>query len=191
MKRILTLIFVTFVTFSGFSQTIVNRDPQIKKMVDEISSANIENTVRKLVSFHTRHNLSEQNNPENGIGAAWNWIKAEMEKSIPSSGGRLTVKFEDYSVGGAGQRISKETKLKNVIATLKGTDPSDDRKILISAHLDSRAALDNDNTGFAPGANDDGSGIAAILELVRIMSAQKFPATIVARLTPAFFLTYS
>jgi Zn-dependent M28 family amino/carboxypeptidase len=179
MKRILTLIFVTFVTFSGFSQTIVNRDPQIKKMVDEISSANIENTVRKLVSFHTRHNLSEQNNPENGIGAAWNWIKAEMEKSIPSSGGRLTVKFEDYSVGGAGQRISKETKLKNVIATLKGTDPSDDRKILISAHLDSRAALDNDNTGFAPGANDDGSGIAAILELVRIMSAQKFPATIV------------
>jgi Zn-dependent M28 family amino/carboxypeptidase len=179
MKRILTLIFVTFVTFPGFSQTIVNRDPEIKKMVDEISAANIENTVRKLVSFHTRHNLSEQDNKDNGIGAAWNWIKAEMEKSIPSSGGRLTVKFEDYTVGGTGQRISKETKLKNVIATLKGTDPSDDRKILISAHLDSRAALDNDNTGFAPGANDDGSGIATILELVRIMSAQKFSATIV------------
>lgn len=179
MKKILILIFVTFVTFPSFSQTIVNRDPEIKKMVNEISSENIEQTVRKLVSFHTRHNLSEQNNPEKGIGAAWNWIKEEMEKSIPASGGRLSVKFEEYTVGGNGQRITKETKLKNVVATLQGTDPDDDRKILISAHLDSRAALDNDNINFAPGANDDGSGIAAVLELVRIMSKRKFPATIV------------
>jgi Zn-dependent M28 family amino/carboxypeptidase len=131
------------------------------------------------VSFHTRHNLSVQSDPAKGIGASWNWIKSEMEKSIPSSGGRLEVKFEDYSVGGPGQRIAKPLKLKNVVATLRGTDPSDDRKILVSAHLDSRAALDNDSTSFAPGANDDGSGIAAILEMIRIMSPQKFSATIV------------
>lgn len=161
------------------SQVIINRDPEIKKMVDEISRERIEQTVRKLVSFHTRHNLSDQNNPAQGIGAAWNWIKAEMEKSIPVSGGRLTVSYIEYTVGGPDQRIKTETKLKNVVAELKGTDPADDRKILISAHLDSRAATDNDNTSYAPGANDDGSGIAAILELVRIMSARKFPATIV------------
>ncbi len=148
-------------------------------MVDEISKERIEQYVRKLAGFHTRHNLSVQNDPARGIGAAWNWIKTEMEKSISASGGRLEVKFEEYSVGGQGQRIPTATTLKNVIATLRGTDPLDDRKILISAHLDSRAATDSDNTGFAPGANDDGSGIAAILELVRIMSSRNFPATIV------------
>ena len=82
-----------------------------------------------------------------------------MEKYIPVSEGRLTVKFEDYSAGGKGQRITHETKLKNVVATLKGINPDDDRIILISAHLDSRAAVDNDSTGFAPGANDDASGV--------------------------------
>jgi len=148
-------------------------------MVEEVSREKIEQHVRKLVSFHTRHNMSLQNDPSKGIGAAWNWIKSEMEKSIPASDGRLEVKFEEYTVGGEGQRIPMETNLKNVVATLKGTDPGDDRKILISAHLDSRAALDADNTGFAPGANDDGSGVAAILELVRIMSVRKFPATMV------------
>jgi len=179
MKRIaFSFVLLTFVYVSG-AQTIINRDPEIKKMVDDISKDKIEQHVRKMVSFHTRHNLSEQNDPAKGIGAAWNWIKTEMEKSISVSGGRLEVKFEEYTVGGQGQRISQEIKLKNVVATLKGTDPNDDRIIIISAHLDSRAALDNDNTGFAPGANDDGSGVATILELVRIMSTKKFSATIV------------
>jgi hypothetical protein len=179
MKKPLSIFILLIITYISSAQTIINRDPEIKKMVDEISKEKIEQYVRKMVSFHTRHNLSEQNDPVKGIGAAWNWIKAEMEKSIPASGGRLTVEFVDYSVGGQGQRIPQVTKLKNVVATLKGTNPNDDRILIISAHLDSRAALDNDNTSFAPGANDDGSGIAAILELVRIMSERKFVATIV------------
>jgi len=179
MKRTILLVILLPIMLSTQAQTIINRDPEIKKMVDEISREKIEQHVRKMVSFHTRHNLSDQNNPTEGIGAAWNWIKAEMEKNIPASGGRLEVKFEEYTVGGQGQRIAQETKLKNVVATLKGTDPNDDRMILISAHLDSRAAADNDNKSFAPGANDDGSGVAAILELVRIMSVRKFSATIV------------
>jgi hypothetical protein len=177
-KTVSLLLLITLTCFSG-AQTIINRDPEIKNMVDDISKDKIEQHVRKMVSFHTRHNLSEQNDPAKGIGASWNWIKTEMEKNISTSGGRLEVKFEEYTVGGKGQRISQETKLKNVVATLKGTDPNDDRIIIISAHLDSRAALDNDNTGFAPGANDDGSGVAAILELIRIMSTRKFSATIV------------
>jgi hypothetical protein len=179
MKK--TFTFLIIISFSLFctAQTIINRDPEIKKMVDEISKEKIEQHVRKMVSFQTRQNMSLKDNPIIGIGAAWNWIKSEMEKSIPSSGGRLEVKFEEYSVGGKGQRIPYVLKLKNVVATLKGTDPNDDRKIVISAHLDSRAALDNDSTGIAPGANDDGSGVAAILELIRIMSTRKFSATIV------------
>ena len=148
-------------------------------MVDEISGDNLEQYVRKLAGFHTRHNLSVQDDPVRGIGAAWNWIKAEMEKNIPASGGRLQVRFEEYSVGGQGQRIPNEIKLRNVVATLKGTDPEDDRIIMMSAHLDSRATADSDNTGYAPGADDDASGVAAILELLRIMAPHKFPATIV------------
>lgn len=179
MKKAAFLFISVFFIPSLWSQTIINRDPEISRMISEISSENLERYVNKLVSFHTRHNLSVKDDPSVGIGAAWNWIKSELEKSIPVSGGRLEVKFEEYTVGGQGQRISRPVTLKNVVAYLKGTDPADDRKFIISAHLDSRAALDNDSTSFAPGANDDGSGVAAILELVRIMSARKFPATIV------------
>jgi hypothetical protein len=179
MKRYLLISILTIFVPIPYSQTIVNRDPEIKKMVDEISRDKIEQSVRKLVSFHTRHNMSDKNNPKEGIGAAWNWIRSEMSMNIPASEGRLDVRFEEYTVGGKGQRIPHQLNLKNVVATLKGTDPADDRIIVISAHLDSRAALDNDSTGYAPGANDDGSGVAAILELIRIMSTRKFSATIV------------
>jgi hypothetical protein len=179
MKGLFTFLFLSAFVFVCNGQVIINRDPEISKMTDSVSSKRIEQDIRKLVSFHTRHNLSDQNNPTQGIGAAWNWIKSEMEASVPRSGGRLEVKFEEYTAGGKGERITEPLKLKNVVATLKGTDPGDNRVIVISAHLDSRATLINDNTGFAPGANDDGSGIAAILELVRIMSARKFPATII------------
>ena len=179
MKKLLLLLFFFNLILLSSAQSIINRDPEIKKMVDEISKEKIEQYVRKLVSFHTRHNMSLQNDPSQGIGAAWNWIKSEFEKNIEASGGRLDVKFEEYSVGGKGQRIPHQVKLKNVVATLKGTNPDDDRIIVISAHLDSRATLDNDSTGYAPGANDDGSGVAAILELVRIMSTRKFSSTIV------------
>jgi Zn-dependent M28 family amino/carboxypeptidase len=179
MKKTLPIFLLFLLPYLAGAQTIIKRDPEIKKMVDEISKEKIEQYVRKMVSFQTRHNLSEQRDPAKGIGAVWNWIKSEMEKNIPSSDGRLTVEFADYTAGGKGERISKETKLKNVVATLKGTDPNDDRILIISAHLDSRAALDNDSTGFAPGANDDGSGVAAVLELVRIMSGREFSGTII------------
>jgi hypothetical protein len=179
MKKTLLVPIILFISCLTGAQTIINRDPEIKKMADEISRERIEQHVRKLVSFYTRQNMSEQNDPAKGIGASWNWIKAEMEKYIPQSEGRLRVNFEEYTTGGQGQRIPQEIKLKNVVATLKGIDPNDDRIIIISAHLDSRAAADNDNQSFAPGANDDGSGVAAILEIIRIMSTRKFPATIV------------
>lgn len=180
MKKYLsTLVLILIVTTTSLAQTTVKRDSEIKKMVDEISRDNIEKIVRKLVSFHTRNNLSDQTNPDQGIGASWNWIKSEMEKSIPSSNGRLTVDFVGYKVGGEGQRIKTEIELQNVVATLKGINPTDDRIFLISAHLDSRAANNNDKEVFAPGANDDASGVAAIMELVRIMSKKEFSGTII------------
>src|SRR5665647_156876 len=131
MKRYSLILFFLILVLTSNAQTIMIRDPEIKKMTDEISKENIEQYVRKMASFHTRHNMSEQNDPVRGIGAAWNWIKAEMEKSIAASGGRLEVKFEEYTVGGKGERIPHPVKLKNLVAILKGTDPGDDRKIII------------------------------------------------------------
>ena len=179
MKRypLLVLVMILSLQFAS-AQEIIRRDPLISKMVEEISRDNIEAHIQKLVSFHTRHNLSVQDNPETGIGAAWNWVKEEIEKYIPGSAGRLSVDFVNYTVGGEGQRINREIELKNVVATLEGTYTGDDRVLVISAHLDSRVENNYDSTSFAPGANDDGSGVAAILELIKIMSPHEFPATI-------------
>jgi len=179
MKKYLFLATVLILSIQlATAQEIIRRDPIISNMVEEISRDNIEAYIEKLVSFHTRHNLSAQDDPEKGIGAAWNWVKQEIEQYIPGSGGRLSVEFVNYSVGGEGQRIDRQIELRNVIATLQGTDPGDDRILIMSAHLDSRVEDNYDATTFAPGANDDGSGVAAILELVRIMSKHEFPATI-------------
>ncbi|MFO7574566.1 MAG: M20/M25/M40 family metallo-hydrolase [Bacteroidales bacterium] len=179
MKRNLILIAVVIFGIQlATAQTIIKRDPAIHQMAGQISAQEIEQNILKLVSFHSRHNLSQQDHQEIGIGASWNWIKQEFESYIPDSEGRLMVEFDEYTTGGQKQRLPDEVLLKNVIATLKGTNPDDDRIILIIAHLDSRAARDLDNTTFAPGANDNGSGVAAILEMARIMSRHKFSATI-------------
>lgn len=180
MRKVLMALIVTVLVIPfANGQTIIKKDPEIARMVNEISAAKIEQHVRKLVSFGTRHNMSEQNSSTTGIGASWNWIKSEFESYIPSSGGRLTVEFDEYKTGGERQRIPQEITLKNVVATLKGTDPTDTRIILMSAHLDSRAARDIDNTSLAPGANDDASGVAAMLEIARIISVRGYPATII------------
>jgi hypothetical protein len=179
MKKLIPLFIFLIAATAIRSQTIVSRDPDIAGMIADISSERLEQHVRTLAGFHTRHNLSTQTDPSKGIGAAWRWIKTEMEKNIPASGGRLEVKYVDYTVGGQGQRITRPVTLKNVVATLRGTDSSNDRKIIISAHFDSRVQLDNDSTSYAPGADDDASGIATILELIRIMAGEEFPATIV------------
>ena len=118
-------------------QTSARLNPQIEKIVSEISAANIEANIRKLVSFGTRHTMSEQDNPTRGIGAARRWIKEEFEKYSREAGGRLQV-TEDEFMQPAGGRITKETKLVNVVATLPGVQAeSKDRLLVVSGHYDS------------------------------------------------------
>ena len=178
-KAICLLIIACSVFHNAGAQTIVKQDPVISGMVSEISGKEIEKTIRDLVSFKTRHNMSSQGNKEYGIGAAWEYVYNRFSSNIAASDGRLKVEYVEYTAGGKGSRIPHNLKLRNVVATLKGTDPDDTRIILISAHLDSRVEGDTDSTGFAPGADDDGSGIAALVEMVRIMSKRAFSATIV------------
>ena len=160
------------------AQTIVS-DPEIKKMVSEVSASNMENTVRKLVSFGTRHTLSDTKSNTRGIGAAQRWVKSEFDKYAKESNGRLSAEIDYFTVKADGKRIATDSQLGNVMATLKGTDPTDNRVLIISGHLDSRASDVMNTTIDAPGANDDGSGVAAVMEISRIMSKREFPFTII------------
>src|SRR4029078_6956364 len=99
------------------------RDPQIAKIVSEIDSRRIESTIRKLVSFGTRNSLSDQNDPQRGIGAARDWLFAEFQKAAAQSNGRMTVEKQTFEQAKA-QRVPQPTMLTNVVATLKGTAPA-------------------------------------------------------------------
>lgn len=156
------------------------RDPEITRIISEIDARNIERTVRKLVSFGTRNTLSEQNNPTRGIGAARDWIYNQFLSLQEQSGGRLAVEKQTFEQPVA-RRVPRPTMITNVVATLRGTQPaSENRLYVVSGHYDSMCNLDaTDASCDAPGANDDASGTAAVLEMARVMSKYKFDATII------------
>jgi len=177
------LIFLCSVSFLCsdfvFAQKTVVKDVQISEMLSEVSPANLETIIKKLVSFHTRHTLSDTLSKTTGIGAARNWIKSEFEKYGKASGNRLQVSFDKFTQPADGRRITSPVVLKNVIAVLPGTDPNDKRMLMVSGHYDSRVTDVMNVKDFAPGANDDASGVAAVMEMCRIMSKHKFSSTLV------------
>ena len=155
------------------------RNRTIANIVREIDARNIEASIRKLVSFGTRNTLSEQNDPKRGIGAARDWLYAEFLKAAEASQGRMTVEKQSYEQPKA-QRIPQPTIITNVVATLKGSQPeSTDRIYVVSGHYDSMCGSPTDGKCDAPGANDDASGTAAVLEMARAMAKYEFEATIV------------
>jgi len=162
----------------------VARNGQIAKIVMEIDPRNIENTIRKLVSFGTRNTLSEQNNPNRGIGAARDWLYGEFMKAAQSSGGRMTVEKQTFEQPKTA-RVPQPTMLTNIVATLKGTQPeSSNRVYVVSGHYDSMCTSPTDAKCDAPGANDDASGTAAVLEMARVMAKYSFDATIIFMTVP-------
>lgn len=183
MKTSLLLLTVLTIFFQQV-QLPSKTHPGIEKIVTEISSQNIEKTIKKLVSFGTRHTLSDQESPTRGIGAARRWIKSEFDRYAAESGGRLIV-TEDEFVQPPTQRVPREVKLVNVVATLPGIQAeSKDRVYVVSGHYDSICSPQNDVTCEAPGANDDASGTAAVMEMARVMSRYQFDATIVFMTVP-------
>ncbi|HEU5052793.1 MAG TPA: M20/M25/M40 family metallo-hydrolase [Hanamia sp.] len=177
MKQLLSAIFI-FLSGLSYSQTIINRDPEIEQMVKEVSADSLQSYINTLVSFGTRSTLSNQTNSQEGIGAARNWVLQKFNEFAKNSDGRLSAKIDTTTIA-AGSRNNRKIILGNVMATLKGTDPNDHRILIISGHLDSRRSNVMDSTADAPGANDDGSGTAAVIECARIMSHHSFPATII------------
>ncbi len=169
---------ITKATRRSSSQS-ASRNQQISRMVQEIDARNVERTIRKLVSFGTRNTLSAQDDPQRGIGAARDWLFDEFSKVAEQSGGRMHVQKQTFEQPKAA-RVPVPTTITNIVATLSGTQPeSESRTYVVSGHYDSMCTSPTDSTCDAPGANDDASGTAAVLEMARVMAKYKFDATII------------
>jgi hypothetical protein len=159
------------------AQRRLSRD--LREMLAEISPHNIEQTVLGLCAFGTRHTLSSQTDPQRGIGAARDWLLGQFQKVAAASGGRMTVELQSF-VQPVSSRIPVPTVITNVVATLPGSDPaSRNRVYVMSGHYDSRVTDVMDAAKDAPGADDDASGVAAVLECARVMATRQFDATLV------------
>lgn len=176
MKKLVPLILLLCCSHLKAQQPVV--DPQISGFVKNANKDSLRANVEKMVSFGTRHTMSSTTDPKRGIGAARNWVLAKFRHYAKNSGGRMEVYLQNQDLQPDGKRINKVTNLGNAIALLKGTDPNDKRIIIMSGHLDSRVSDVMDAQSDAPGANDDASGVAAVIEAARVLSTSKFPASI-------------
>ena len=176
MRHILFAFALMLFASQAFGQQVVIRNPEIQQLVQQVNVDSLKKYTEKLASFHSRHTLNTD--AKNGMIAAQNYVKAKFTEFASKSKGRMTANIEEFVVPGDGRRIVADAKVGNVIARLAGTNPNDPRIIVISGHLDSRNKDVMDAAGAAPGANDDGSGVALVLELARILASTEFPATL-------------
>ena len=158
------------------ARTPVAEHPLLHQLAAEVRAERMRADIQTMVDFGTRHTLSETRSETRGIGAARRWVQREFEAISRDCGGCLTVVTPSDTV--TGRRVPTPTEVVNVVAIQRGTgDPN--RVIVISGHLDSRVTDVMNFTDDAPGANDDASGVAAVLEAARILSKHRFDATLV------------
>ena len=143
---------------------------------DAAAPERMRSLVERLVSFGTRHTLSDPDDPERGIGAARRWGASEFERYSSDCGNCLEVtRISDTFTG---ERAPGGVVVEDVLAIQRGTEWPD-RVIIIQGHIDSRVSDPMDFTSDAPGANDDGSGTALVLEAARVLSRERHRSTIV------------
>ena len=142
----------------------------------QVSPDRLRADVAQLVSFGTRHTLSSDSDPERGIGAARRWAADEFRRTSKACGNCLEVVLPESTVSGA--RIPAPVRLVDVVAIQRGTERPDE-VVIVQGHIDSRASDVMDAVSDAPGANDDASGTALVLEAARVLSQRRFPSTIV------------
>lgn len=153
----------------------------LHRLAGEIQPGRMRADIQSMVGFGTRHTLSETQSETRGIGAARRWAQAQLESVSSECNGCLTIVTPSDTVSGA--RIPTPTEIVNVVAIQRGRpveqggDPN--RVIIISGHIDSRVTDVMNFTDDAPGANDDASGVAAVLEAARVLSRHRFDATLV------------
>jgi hypothetical protein len=178
-RAFLTLLLCLGTALPARAAETAARNPAIESILAAISPQRIEARIRKLASFHTRHTLSETASETRGIGAARRWIKAELEACSKAAGGALQVAFDAFTQPPA-RRVPHPVEIVNVVATLPGMQPgAQERHYVVSGHYDSMPSNVMDPEGHAPGANDDASGVAAVMEIACAMAAHRFDATLI------------
>src|SRR4051794_15688914 len=151
-------------------------DAQLRAIIAPVSQVKLRHTIESLVSFGTRHTLSSQTDPKRGIGAALEWTRREFQSYSADCGNCLTI--VDPAETFTGARIPTPTRVRDMVTIQRGTERPND-VVIIQGHIDSRVTDILNATSDAPGANDDGSGVAAVMEAARVLSKHKFPGTIV------------
>lgn len=177
MKKIIFILVFIPLFFSA--QQTVSRDPEIANYVSQVNTDSLKSHINKLVSFGTRHTMSSTEDSKKGIGVARNWVLSKFKNYAKNTDGRMEVFLQHQTIEPDGKRINQPTDLGNAIAIMHGTNSADKRIFMISGHLDSRVSNVLNAKDNAPGANDDGSGVGAVIETARILSESKFPATII------------
>ena len=145
---------------------------------DQVSEQRLRGDVEKLVSFGTRHTLSVQDDPRRGIGAAVDWGLDEFRRIGKACGNCLEVLPVGEVIPADGRRIPVDTLIRNAVAIQRGSERLNE-VVIVQGHIDSRVSDVMDATSDAPGANDDGSGTALVLEAARVLSGSKYPTTII------------
>ncbi|KFZ29793.1 peptidase M28 [Pseudidiomarina atlantica] len=180
MTKLTVLAVALGMSFAAAAQgqSITYKDQaDLHDIAAAVSAERIEQDITKLVSFGTRHTLSETESDTRGIGAARRWIKAEFDKISAACGGCLEVYYQSEVISGEA-RIPDATEVVSVIAVQRGKiDPS--RYVIMSGDIDSRVTDVMDFESDAPGANDNASGVAGTLEAARVLSQYEFAGTIV------------
>ena len=179
-KSSVALLFLAIFNHSAQAQSLTvppNEHPVLRTIQASVDANRIKKDVTQLVDFGTRHTLSEVKSDEKGIGAARRWIKSEFDKISAQCGGCLEVIYQKQTFSGH-KRIPEPTEVVNVIAIQWGLkDPN--RYIVMSGDIDSRVTDPLDFTSISPGANDNASGVAGVIETARVLSNYKFDGTVV------------
>ena len=154
-------------------------DLRLFDVVEAVSAERLEHDIRHLAAFGTRHTLSETESETRGIGAARRWIRDELQRISTACDGCLEVSMPRYLVeGGEAARIPEDTWIVNVVAIQRGTEHPE-RYVIMSGDIDSRVTDALDGESDSPGANDNASGMAGVLEAARVLTQYRFPVSIV------------
>jgi len=147
-------------------------------IIDSVSENRIESNIKKLVSFGTRHTLSDTTSVTTGIGAARRWIKKSFENISSDCNNCLEVFYQKNYFIKNKRRLIKDVWINNVVAIQRGV-VNPDRYIIMSGDIDSRVSDPNDYTSLSPGANDNASGMAGVIEAARVLSKYEFDNSII------------
>ncbi len=167
---LLSALALLLATTAAATPPLPGPEARVAEYARAVDGQRMKRTIEKLVSFGTRHTLSSQTDPKRGIGASVRWAEAEMKRL-----GLRTLQTCDTVTG---RRVPTPTRVCNAVAIQLGTERPND-VVIITGHIDSRVTDVMNATADAPGANDDGSGTAAVIEAARVLSKRKFPGTIV------------